>query len=179
MPRYVALLRGVNVGGNKKVPMAELRELLSGLGYTDVRTHLNSGNAVFSSANTHAEEIASDIENGIQNTLSQTVRCLLRTGEELRTTITGNPFGSVATDGAKMMALFLFDTPDPLLLATYDPQTLAPEEISLGERVVYQWCPHGVSESPLVGQFVERHLKVAVTARNWNTVTRLSTLLEE
>jgi len=179
MPRYAALLRGVNVGGKKKVSMAELRELLSGLGYTDIRTHLNSGNAVFYSVNTHPEELASQIENGIHDALGQSVRCLLRTGEELRATIAANPLNAVATDGAKMIALFLSDTPEPTLLVAHDPQTLAPEEISLGDRVIYQWCPNGVLEAPPVGQFVEKYLKVTVTGRNWNTVTRLSALLEE
>lgn len=179
MPRYAALLRGVNVGGKKKVSMAELRELLSGFGYTDVHTHLNSGNAVFYSAGTRPKELASQIESGIHDALGQNVRCLLRTGEELRTTIAANPFNAVATDGAKMMALFLSDTPEPTLLANHNPQTLALEEISLGDRVIYQWCPNGILEAPPVGQFVEKYLKVTATGRNWNTVTRLSALLEE
>ncbi len=179
MPRYAALLRGVNVGGNKKVPMSELRALLIGLGYIDVRTHLNSGNAVFSSAALDPEEIAGQIENGIREELRQTVRCLLRSGEELRATVTGNPFGAVATDGAKMMAFFLSHMPEATLLATHNPQALAPDEISLGDRVIYQWCPNGILEAPPVSQFVEKYLTVTVTGRNWNTVTKLARLLEE
>lgn len=178
MPGYVALLRGINVGGNKKIAMADLRALLTGLGYSAVRTYVNSGNAVFHSTVVDAAIVAGHIEHSISENLGMSVRCLVRTDDELRTVINGNPLAEVATAGSKMMALFLSEPPDPELLATHDPTELAPADVRLGERVIYQWCPDGLMAAPPVSAFVEKRLKVAVTARNWNTVTKLGALLD-
>jgi uncharacterized protein (DUF1697 family) len=178
VPRYAALLRGINVGGKKKVAMADLRHLLSQLGHTDVRTHLNSGNAVFTSAEDEPTTLAARIENSIEAELGLAVRCLVRTGAELRAVINGNPLSDVATDGSKMLALFLSHAPDPQLLAAHNPTDLAPTQVRLGDRVIYQWCPEGILAAPAVSGFAEKHLKITVTARNWNTVVKLSALLD-
>ena len=177
MPRYVALLRGINVGRNKRVAMADLRRLLDGLGYTEVRTLLQSGNAVFTTAASKPEKLARQIEQTIEGDLGLDVKCLVRTGADLRAVIDGNPLGDMATDGAKLLALFLSETPDATLLAAHDPTQLAPKEIQLGDRVIYQWCPDGVLAAPPAGSFAEKHLNVTVTGRNWNTVTKLAALL--
>jgi uncharacterized protein (DUF1697 family) len=178
MAKFVALLRGINVGANKRIAMADLRDLLTGLGFTDVRTLLQSGNAVFSTRTTKPETVARRIADTIDKQLGLDVGCLVRTGDELRTVIDDNPLGDVATNGSKLMALFLSNEPDPKLLKAHDPRSLAPEEIRLGDRVIYQWCPHGVLAAPAAGAFAEKHLDVTVTGRNWNTVTKLAALLE-
>jgi uncharacterized protein (DUF1697 family) len=158
--------------------MADLRELLASRGHTDVRTHLQSGNAVFTSKRSNPDQLAAEIESGIRDQLGLSVRCLVRTGDELRAAIEGNPFQKVATDGSRMLVLFLSEQPDPALLAAHDPTQLAPAEIRLGERVIYQWIPDGYMAAPNVGVFVEKHLRVTATARNWNTLTKLSALLD-
>lgn len=178
MARYVALLRGINVGRNKRVAMADLRALLSGLGFTDVRTHLQSGNAIFTGPAAKPAKLAGQIEAAIQAELGMAVRCLVLTRDELRAVIDGNPLGEVATDGAKLLAHFLSAAPAGTLLAAHDPTELAPDQIRLGDRVLYQWCPDGILAAPPAGGFVEKHLDVTVTARNWNTVTKLGTLLD-
>ncbi|HVS50325.1 MAG TPA: DUF1697 domain-containing protein [Candidatus Dormibacteraeota bacterium] len=177
--KYVALVRGINVGRNKRVSMADLRDLLVSLGNADVKTHLQSGNAVFTSRKANPAGLETEIEKGFRNTLGLTIRCLVRTGADLRAVIGGNPFQTEATDGSRMLALFLSQPLDPTLLATLDPRALGADKIRLGERVVYQWCPDGILAAPNVGAYVEKYLKVAVTARNWNTVTRLGELLDE
>ena len=159
--------------------MADLRELLSGLGYGNVRTHLQSGNAIFTSRSGNPVKLAREIEKAIKDSLGLSVRCLVWRGAELRAVMAGNPFQTSATDGSKMLVLFLSDQPDPALLEAHDPTELAREQIRVGERVIYQWCPDGFLAAPNVGVFAEKHLKVAVTARNWNTVTRLGVLLDE
>ena len=159
--------------------MADLRELLSGLGYGDVRTHLNSGNAVFTSRTGNPLKLAREIEKGIKDTLRLSVRCQVWSGDELRAVLAGNPFQKSATDGSKMLVLFLSEQPDPTLLEAHDPTHLAREQIRVADRAIYQWCPDGFLAAPNVGAFAEKHLKVAVTARNWNTVTRLGVLLDE
>jgi uncharacterized protein (DUF1697 family) len=178
MARYVALLRGINVGKNKRLAMADLRELLAGLGYTDVATHLNSGNAVFTYRATKPEKLAVQIEKAITEMARMSVRCLVRSSDELRAVIDAHPLEAKATDGSKMMALFLSEAPDATLLAEYDPISLDPDNVRMGDRVIYQWCQNGILESPQVGGFVEKNLKVTVTRRNWNTVTKLSDLLD-
>ena len=92
--------------------------------------------------------------------------------------LAGNPFQKEATIGSKMLVLFLSDDLDPTLLEAHDPTELAPQQIRVGERAIYQWCPDGFLAAPSVGAFAEKHLKVTVTARNWNTVTKLVELLD-
>lgn len=177
MAKFVALLRGINVGANKRMAMADLRELLTGLGFSDVRTLLQSGNAVFTTRNTSPETVARRIAGAIDGQLGLAVGCLVRTSAELQAVIDHNPLGDVATNGSKLMALFLSEQPDPKLLKAHDPRSLAPDEIRLGDRVIYQWCPNGVLAAPAAGAFAEKHLGVTVTGRNWNTVTKLAALL--
>jgi uncharacterized protein (DUF1697 family) len=179
VPRYALLIRGINVGGNKKVAMADLRELLTGLGHNEVRTLLQSGNAVFTAAGGSPTDLAGQIEVCISERLGLSVRCLVRSPAELRAVVAGNPFLDVMTSGSRMMALFMSARPDPGLLAAHDPAALDPDRAAIGDGVIYQWCPDGVLAAPAVGTFVEKNLKVAVTARNWNTVTKLVALLEE
>ncbi len=176
MPRYAVLLKGINVGGRKKLSMADLRVLLADLGFTDVSTYLQSGNAVVTSPDA-PEQVADRIEAGIRDTLGMQVRCLVRTGADLQTVIDEHPLAETADNGSWMFALFLSDVPDPALLAEHDPRTLAPGEVHVGDRVVYHWCPRGPLEAPDVSGFLERKLKVTVTGRNWNTVNKLAGLL--
>ena len=179
MPKYVALLRGINVGRHNRVAMADLRELLIGLGYSDVRTHLQSGNAIFTSGAQKPAKLAVEIEKAILDKLGLKIRCLVWSAHELRAVLTGNPLQTVAIDGSKMLALFLLGPLDSELLAVHKPMALARDHIRVGQRVVYQWCPDGILAAPNVGAFIEKNFKVAVTARNWNTVTRLAELIDE
>ena len=157
--------------------MASLRELLASLGFTDVLTLLNSGNALFSTNSVTGSDLEVTIEAAIERELGIAVQVLVRSGEEIGAVIRDNPILSLAVDGSKMIALFLSGEPAPTLLATYDPAGLDPGRIAVGNRVIYQWCPDGFLEAPAVGAFVEKNLRVTVTARNWNTVARLGALL--
>jgi uncharacterized protein (DUF1697 family) len=178
MATFVALLRGINVGPAKRIAMADLRALLGDLGFTDVRTLLQSGNAVLTTRSAKPEKLAQRIEAAIDDTFGLDVRCLVRSSDELHAVIAGNPLGHLATSGSKLMALFLSAAPDPKLLKAHDPRSLAPDEIRLGDRVIYQWCPDGVLAAPPAAGFAEKYLGITVTGRNWNTVTKLGALLE-
>jgi uncharacterized protein (DUF1697 family) len=178
MPRYAALLRGINVGKAKPVAMADLRALLEGLGYTDVQTLLRSGNAVFTAARAQPQKLERAIEAALAKQLGMEVSCLVRSERELRAVIAADPFGDAASDGSKYLALFLSAQPGARLLAAHDPRELAPDEIRVGKRVIYQWCPNGFLEAPSLGPFVEKHLKVRATGRNWNTVKKLAALAD-
>jgi uncharacterized protein (DUF1697 family) len=153
--RYIALIRGINVGGRQKLAMADLRAVLAGLGCTGARTLLQSGNAVFDAEGRPAGRLERDIAAGIEQTAGLSVRCLVRERAELDAVIAANPFGHV-TDGARLYAMFLSAEPDPRLLAEHDPA--------------------GYAQAPPLAVYTEKRLQVAVTARNWNTVTKLASL---
>lgn len=172
--RYVALLRGINLGAKRRIGMADLRAAVSDLGFGDVATLLQSGNVLFTSDEGSAKEVAKRLEDGLEKAFGMNVRCTLRTGPEIAAVVEANPLADVATEGARYMALFLSDEPDAKLLAEHDPVALDPERIRVGDRVIYHWCPDGILEAPPVGAFVDKHLGVWTTARNWNTVEKLA-----
>lgn len=171
MTTYVALLRGINVGGRQKVAMADLRDLLRGLGYADVRTHLQSGNAVFTSMAKPAEKVEREIEKAITKEFGLTVRCLVRSRQELAAVVEQNTLPT--TDPAKLLVAFLSAPPAASYVRGLDPAEFAPEEFRVVDREVYLWCPRGVTESKIVPAFSEKRLDRVATARNWRTVTKL------
>ncbi len=177
MSRYVALLKGINVGRNQQIAMADLRALLVDAGFSDVRTHLRSGNAIFSSSEPDTGALAGRIEQRIADALGMSVACLVRSSEEIDAVVADNPLAEAGRDGSRLMAHFLSAAPHPDQLAAHDPRRLDPGLIAMGDRVIYQWCPDGLMAAPPVGALAERHLGVTVTARNWNTVTKLAELL--
>ncbi|HVK20369.1 MAG TPA: DUF1697 domain-containing protein [Actinokineospora sp.] len=171
MTGFVALLRGVNVGGNKKIAMADLRELLAELGFGDVKTLLQSGNAVFSGKGTPAS-IGKKIEAALAERYGLTTRCLVRTAKEIERVVDGHPLADVADNGSRMMAIFLSEPLDAEQAAAVE--ALDADNIKVGDGVVYQWCANGVLESPEVVPFLLRHWKIHGTARNWNTVSKIA-----
>ncbi len=177
--RQVALLRGVNVGGNNRVPMASLRELMQELGYGEVRTHLQSGNAVFTAPGTPPERAAQEIEGQLALHLGLSVRVLVRTAEELARIVSANPLPEATSEPARLLVNFLSAPPDPDLLRGLDPADFEPDLFGVGEREIYVWCPEGVRATRLSYAFWEKRLGVVATARNWNTVTRLEELVRE
>ncbi|MEW2576988.1 DUF1697 domain-containing protein [Streptomyces syringium] len=179
MTTYVALLRGINVGTKQRVPMGTLRDLLSGLGCGSVRTHLNSGNAVFTHPGSDPDALAAGLEEAIARELGLSVRCFLREGVDLRRVVDANPFADRTVDPARFLVTFLTGTARPDAFADLDPGAYAPDEFILGEREVYLLCPDGIRDSKLAKLLTGRRLGEDGTARNWNTVTRLADLADE
>ncbi|MBB4931770.1 uncharacterized protein (DUF1697 family) [Lipingzhangella halophila] len=173
MARYVALLRGVNVGKHNRVAMARLRELLEGLGYQEVRTLLQSGNAVFSAPGRPTAQLASEIQQRLASELGLTVDVTVRTAPELRAVVAANPLD--VGDPARFLVVFLPRAPEPEQLARVTAEARPSEEMRVGERELYLWCPQGIREArlPLA---VQRHL--GGTARNWTTTAKLADLAE-
>ncbi len=177
VPRYAVLLRGINVGRAKRVAMADLRALLEDAGYTAVRTVLNSGNVVLTGEDAEPAEHADRIEAGMRERLGMDVRCTVLTAEELRTIVEGHPFADVAENGSRMMAYVYLRPVDAALVAANAAVPQDPENARAGDRAVYQWCPDGLMAAPDVGRHITEHLRTDVTARNWNTITKLAGLL--
>ncbi|MFI1252678.1 DUF1697 domain-containing protein [Streptomyces netropsis] len=181
MTTYVALLRGINVGTKQRVPMQTLRDLLSGLGCGSVRTHLNSGNAVFTHPGSDPDALAAGLEEALARELGLSVRCFVREGVDLRRVVDANPFADRAVDPARFLVVFLSGlsgTARPEAFADLDPGAYAPDEFVLGEREVYLLCPDGIRDSKLAKLLTGRRLGEDGTARNWNTVTRLADMVD-
>lgn len=177
MERYVALLRGINVGGNKKVPMAELRRVMAGLGWEDVRTYVNSGNAVFTAEERGTGEAAAELEAAIADRFGFAVPCLVRTAGELRAAADACPYPTAGTDPAKLLVLFLDRPPDRERLAAVDAAAFAPDEFRVGGRELYCRFPDGMGRSRLPAALEAACRGRTVTGRNWRTVTRLLELV--
>jgi uncharacterized protein (DUF1697 family) len=179
MARQIALLRGINVGGHRKVPMAQLRELMVRLGHRDVRTHVQSGNVVFTGPDQPQAEVAQQLEGELKATFGFEVSVVIRSRDELADVIRANPLRSVATDPARHLVLFLDAPVEPERLAGIDPADFAPEAFRVGGREIFLWAPEGVRDSRLVKALSEKRLGVTATARNWRTVEKLLVLADE
>ena len=174
MPTYVALLRGINLGARNRLAMADLRALLDKLGYDDVRTHLQSGNAVFSASERSARNVEKTVEGAIEDALGMTVRVLVRSAAQLAEVVEADPLGDRASDHARYMVVFL-DKPVPkTALAGIDPQRYQPEEFAVVGREIYLWLPSGSHASNLARVIADEKLGGAGTMRNWRTVTKLA-----
>jgi uncharacterized protein (DUF1697 family) len=170
--RWVALLRGVNVGGRNRVPMAELRRVLADTGCEDVSTYIQSGNVVFRCGGRRAA-LARELEAAIAAAFGVPSRVVLRSGQELRALVDAHPFG---TDTSHTYVTFLAEKPKRAALARLAELDVAPDRYELvGGDVVVQY-PNGVQGSKLTTALLERQLGVAGTNRNWRTVTRLAEL---
>ncbi len=178
MPTFISLLRGINVGGNKRVPMADLKRLYESLGFTQVQTLLQSGNAVFTTDQTDATALTRLIEDGIQRTFGFTVRIVLRTPDQWRQVIAQHPYSAVQMESPdKILVLFLAAVPAPegvaALLAGVNP----PEEASASGEEVYLYFGEGIGRSKLSTTWIEKQLRTEGTGRNWNTITKLMNMV--
>lgn len=178
MARYIALLRGINVGGNKKVPMAQLRELMEGLGYTDVATLLQSGNAVFTSKEKNPARVATQLEAAIAREFGFEVAVVIRTRDELAAVIQANPLPGAEEAPSRFLVTFLSGAPDPKRFEQLDPAAYLPDEFRLVGREIYARFPNGVGTSKLATVLGGTRLGVTPTARNWSTVTKLLELAD-
>jgi len=175
--RRVALLRGVNVGKAKRVPMAKLRELVEDLGYRDVRTLLNSGSVVFRVPGRGAGDAAMRIEKAIEARLGVSTRVTVLTGKDVATAVRDNPLASVAGDPARLLVLAFHDPEAMERLEPLLEQRWAPEVLALGPRVAYLWCADGIVKSRL-WTAANRCLGDVATARNMTTMMKLLALVE-
>ncbi|WP_406174670.1 DUF1697 domain-containing protein [Streptomyces sp. NBC_00996] len=172
---YAALLRGINVGGAKKVPMAELRTLIEGLGLTDVRTYLQSGNAVFSSDHGDEESLAAELARAIEKHFGFTVGVLVRDHAYLKAVREACPFPAAELEAKQLHATYFSGPVDDERFASVDQSAFLPEEFRLGDRVLYLYAPDGLGRSKLAATLSKPRLLKGITAtsRNWNTVVKL------
>ncbi len=173
METYIALLRGINVGGHKRVPMAELRTLFAKLGYADAITYIQSGNVVFNAPLSHEGHLSATLETGIKETFGFDVPVLLRNKRQLRSMMTENPFvGASGFTESQMYYLLLKQWP-AVSLSVLEKAAYPNEKFALGTDCLYLYCTKGYGNAKLNAAVLERKLKVGVTARNHKTMQKI------
>ena len=185
--RYVALLRGINVGGNTKVPMPELKAVFESLGFANVTTYINSGNVAFDAeamrkparsegrANPESR-LTRQIEDAIEKHFKLPIQVMIREQREIEYILADNPFAGRFESHKEMHVLFMKgEMPDDKQAKLLEKQT-DDERFAVRGRGIYCHLKLGVADSLLGKGFIERKLKVPITARNWRTVQKLADL---
>jgi uncharacterized protein (DUF1697 family) len=172
MPTYIALLRGINVGGHHVLRMADLRDTIANAGGDDVATYIQSGNVVFGHASRTAAALAAELERRIARTAGFPVPVILRSAGELAKAIAANPFAAEPPD--HLHVSFLARRPGATALAAVLPSTFVPERFALQGREIYLHLPGGMGRSKLaVALGRVKAIAAIATARNWRTVLEL------
>lgn len=172
MTTYVALLRGVNVGGNNKVPMATLRELCEGIGGTDVRTYVQSGNVVFTAGRKATGSVADALGGAIAAALDLRITVVVRTAAEMAAVVAAMPYPTDGVDPTTLHVGFLRDAPTPAAVEALAATSFPPNEYTVIGREVHLRAPDGLGRTKLPN--FDRVLGTPCTVRNWRTVVTLT-----
>ena len=177
---YVAMLRSINVSGRNRVAMADLRSLVEGLGYGDVATYVQSGNVVFTGTGASAT-VAGRIAKAITAELNLEVPVIVRNRRELSGVIRGVPYTGADDEPTQHHVTFLADRPSAASVTTLAEKAapFAPDRCDVVGKDVHLHCPGGYGNTKLNNAFIERHLGVTATTRNWRTVTTLAGMCAE
>jgi uncharacterized protein (DUF1697 family) len=182
---YVALLRGINVGGKNMLPMKGLAALFAAANCDEVRTFIQSGNVIFRAAPSVAAQIPLLIAAEIERGFGLRVPVVLRSAEEMNAVLSGNPFlqpdataapGDV--EGKMLHVFFLADAPDAAAVEKLDPQRSSPDKYMLRGREIYARFSDGMAKTKLTNAYFDSKLKTISTARNWNTVLKLAAMMK-
>ncbi len=171
---YISLLRGINVSGQKQIPMEKLKKCYTSLGLTNIQTYIQSGNVIFTSPETDISKLTSLIEKNLEKTFNFAVPVIIRTKEELKNVIKNNPYAKKE----HLYVIFLATTPAPVTPNDLSNMKSPNEQFSIRGKEIYLSCPSGYGQTKLSNAFFERKLKVTATTRNWKTVTTLLALAE-
>jgi uncharacterized protein (DUF1697 family) len=178
MNTYIALLRGINVGGNNKLPMKELVTELAGLGLHNIQTYIQSGNVTFQSDATDTAALAAKMSAAIKKSYGFEPKVMLLAAAKLERIIQENPFPEAVTASNTLHVNFLASAPPKPDLAAMVKIKSASERFALNGDVLYLYAPDGIGRSKLVAS-LERLLGVPMTSRNWNTVMKLQAMVRE
>jgi uncharacterized protein (DUF1697 family) len=178
MPQFIALLRGINVGKAKRVPMAELRLSLEALGHMHVQTLLNSGNAVFTSTQRSTAAHAKKIQIAIAETMNVDVPVIVKSAAEIALIVNENSLAAHVTDHSRLLVAFTGNAKALKGLAAISALIRAPEQFHIGTHAAYLYCANGILESK-AGEALLGKLGRAATTRNWATVLKINDLLSK
>lgn len=175
MPTYIALLQGINVGPKKRIRMEDLRALITHLGGEEVRTYVNSGNAVFAHRSKDIPALERDLETALRDHVGMDVPAIIRTGPDLARVIADNPFPE-ASDPKTLHVLFLREKPAIEDVNAVEEMETGADRIAIHKREVYAFLPNYTTGATVDLMEVGKALGVDATGRNWNTVTKLAEL---
>jgi uncharacterized protein (DUF1697 family) len=174
MSIFISMLRGINVGSQKRLRMETLRGIYEDLGFTNIRTYVQSGNVVFESPEQDQRGLTRRIEAHIEQTCGYHVEVFIRQVDELERILAGNPFlNDRNEDPGKLHVTFFYQSPSKTVLCKLTTPSGTIDKFALGEMAIYLFCPNGYGKTKLSNGFFERKLGISVTTRNWNTVNAL------
>jgi len=180
MPAFIAMLRGINVSGHKPVKMDRLRASFEALGYTAVKTYIQSGNVLFTAANKPDRELAAKIERKILDDFGFEVPVLIRSAKELDGVLQGNPLaGKQEMDEMRLYVTFLSGQAPATAEASLKPLAAKAEQFFVRGREIYFFCPHGYGQTKFSNAAFEKKLGLQATTRNWRTVNVLAGMMRE
>jgi len=174
---YLALLRGINVGGNNILPMKDLAKLFADAGCSNVRTYIQSGNVVFDAPG-KAPKIAKAVSASIEKRFGYRAPIILRTSQQLRQTILDNPFLKAGVPEKMLYVYFLADQPQENAIAGLDPNRSVPDVFQVLGQEIFLHLPNGAGKSKLTNAYFDSKLSTICTARNWATVLKLAAMME-
>ena len=170
------MLRGINVGGNTMIKMTELKTSFENLGFKNVASYINSGNLAFDAVKAAEEKLVATIENVIERDFGLDIQVMVRDRAAIEDVLANNPFAGEFESHKEMHVLFMKgNMPDEKAEQLYEHQTKN-ERFAVRDREIYCHLRVGFADSLLGKGFIERKLKIAITARNWRTVERLASL---
>ena len=180
MKRYIAILRGINVTGQKMIKMADLKKMFQGLPFENVRTYIQSGNIVFDTKPNEDQKLGNLIQEAILKTFAFIVPVIVLEEKKLLHVQQHNPFlTGRSEDVTKLHVTFLDSIPDQALVEKLkDAAVFLPDEWIIKENVIYLFCPNGYGKTKLNNNYFENKLKVTATTRNWKTVNELVTMVQ-
>lgn len=174
MTKFIALLRGINVSGQKKIKMADLKKLFEDLKFNDVETYIQSGNVLFSTKSKNLDSVINKIEKGIEEHYGYKVQVILKTPGELGAALKRNPFlKSKKKDTGKLYYTFLSEKPSAENLKKLKEIDYSPEEYVIDEDRIYLFFPNGYGKAKMNINLFEKKLNLFATSRNHRTVETL------
>jgi uncharacterized protein (DUF1697 family) len=177
MARYVALFRGINVGKAKRIAMADLRTLLAKLGFTDIQTLLNSGNAVFTGAAEPPAKLAARLREVVAKKLGVDALVIIKSDKDVAGIVAGNELETFATDHSKLLVAVTNDGPSLGAVKAMAKAEWGAEKVHVGNHAAYVWCANGILESKAAVALL-KNLGEKGTTRNWATFGKIHALMK-
>ncbi len=175
---YVALLRGINVGGKHRLPMQQLTEIFADAKCADIRTYIQSGNVIFTPRSTDLAELGASIASKIEQRCGFGCPVILRTKEQMAQAVRNNPFLRAGLPQRALHVYFLADLPAAGAIRDLDPARSTPDAFQVIDRQVYLHVPNGMARTKLTNAYFDSKLSTVSTARNWATVTTLLEMMQ-
>ncbi|MGI4790880.1 MAG: DUF1697 domain-containing protein [Janthinobacterium lividum] len=176
---YVALLRGINVGGKNKLPMKDLADICSEVGCCDVMTYIQSGNVIFQAEAGVAAGLPQKITAQITERFGYRIPVIIRTAAQIKAVLLNNLFLAQGVSEDTLHVMFLADLPSSDQVSALDPNRSTPDTFIVQGQEIYLHLPNGVADTKLINAYFDAKLATTCTSRNWKTVTKLLAMMQK